>query len=136
MSTAPSVGLRHSATIRVTPEITVPQLPAILGDTAGMPPVLATAHMVAFVEMTCVAALKPHLPAGQGSVGIHVDLSHLAATPIGMAVTAEVELVAAEGRKLRFKVPCRDERDLIAEGFHERFVIDFAKFAAKLATKA
>lgn len=135
MSAAPSVGLRHSATIRVTPEITVSRLPAVLGDASAMPPVLATAHMVAFVEMTCVAALQPHLAPGQGSVGTHVDLSHQAATPIGMAVTAEVELVAAEGRKLRFKVTCRDERDLIGEGFHERFVIDLAKFTAKLATK-
>lgn len=135
MSAAPSVGLRHSATIRVTPEITVPRLPAILGDASAMPPVLATAHMVAFVEMTCVEALKPYLSPGQHSVGTHVDVSHLAATPVGMATTAEVELVAVEGRKLRFKVTCRDERDLIGEGFHERFVIDVAKFMAKLATK-
>ncbi len=135
MNAAPSVGLRHSATIRVTPEITVPHLPAILGDASAMPPVLATAHMVAFVEMTCVAALKPYLPAGQHSVGTHVDVSHLAATPVGMAATAEVELVAVEGRKLRFKVTCRDEKDLIGEGFHERFVIDTARFMTKLASK-
>src|SRR3546814_14245202 len=100
-----------------------------------MPPVLATAYMVAFVEMTCVAALKPHLAPGQGSVGTHVDMSHLAATPIGMAVTAEVALLAGEGRRLRFKVACRDETDLIGEGIHERAVIDRAQFGASLAAK-
>lgn len=128
-------GLRHSETIRVTPDLAVPRLPAILGDATSMPPVLATAFMVAFVEMTCVAALKPYLSPGEGSLGVHVDMSHLAATPIGMAVTAEVELVAVEGRKLRFKVAARDEKDLIGEGFHERFVIDLAKFNARVATK-
>lgn len=132
---APSVGLRHSATLRVTPEITVPALPPVLGDLADMPPVLATAYMVAFIEATCIAALKPHLPPGQHSVGTHIDVSHLAATPIGMTVTVEVELVAAEGRKLRFKVAARDDKDPIGEGFHERFVIDVAKFNAKLAAK-
>jgi fluoroacetyl-CoA thioesterase len=136
MSAAPSVGLRHSQTIRVTPEITVPRLPAILGDASAMPPVLATAHMVAFIEMTCVEGLRPHLAEGQASVGTMVHVTHLAATPIGMAVTAEVELVAVEGRKLRFRVACRDEKDLIGEGFHERFVIDVAKFMSKLAGKS
>lgn len=135
MTTAPSVGLRHRETLRVTPDIAVPQLPPVLGDASAMPPVLATAYMVAFVEMTCVAALKPHLAPGHGSVGTHVDMSHLAATPIGMTVTAEVELIAVEGRRLRFKVACRDERDLIGEGVHERAVIDLAKFGARLAAK-
>lgn len=135
MDGATLAGLRHSATIRVTPDMAVPALPAGLGDASDMPPVLATAYMVAFIELTCVEALKPHLAPGQHSVGIHVDVSHAAATPIGMAVTAEVELVAAEGRKLRFKVRCRDERDLIGEGFHERFVIDTAKFMARLEQK-
>jgi len=132
---APSVGLRHSATIQVTPEITVPALPPELGQLSDMPAVFATAYMVAFIESTCIAALKPHLAPGQHSVGTHIDVSHLAATPVGMSVTSEVELVAAEGRKLRFKVTCRDDKDLIGEGFHERFVIDVAKFTAKLEAK-
>ena len=74
-------GLRHSATIRVTRELTVPALPLELGDLADMPPVFATAYMVAFIETTCIAALKPHLAPGQHSVGTHIDVSHLAATP-------------------------------------------------------
>jgi fluoroacetyl-CoA thioesterase len=135
MSAAPSVGLRHSATLRVTPEITVPALPPALGDLSDMPTVFATAYMVAFIEATCIEALKPHLSPGQHSVGTHIDVSHLAATPVGMTVTSEVELVAVEGRKLRFKITCRDDKDLIGEGFHERFVIDVAKFNARLAAK-
>lgn len=135
MDAASLSGFRHSETLRVTPDITVPRLPAVLGDASSMPPVLATAYMVAFVEMTCVTGLKPHLGPGEDSVGTHVDMSHVAATPVGMAVTAEVELVAIEGRKLRFKVTCRDEKEVIGEGFHERFIIDLAKFAARLGAK-
>jgi fluoroacetyl-CoA thioesterase len=65
---------------------------------------------------------------GQKTVGVHVDLSHGAATPMGMRVTAQVELVALEGRKLRFKLECQDEKEIIGTGFHERAVIDPARF--------
>ena len=76
-----------------------------------MPQVLATACRVALVEATCFDALKPFPKEGQKTVGAHVDLSHVAATPIGMRVTAQVELVAVEGRKLRFKLECQDEKE-------------------------
>jgi len=100
-----------------------------------MPPVFATAYLVAFVEWTCVRALADHLLDGEASVGTKVDLSHDAATPVGMRASAAIELIAVEGRKLRFKVDCRDERDAIGAGFHERFVIDEARFLAKLEQK-
>jgi fluoroacetyl-CoA thioesterase len=129
-------GLRHSRSLTVDRSVTVPALPPLLGDLADMPPVFATACMVAFVETTCIEALAPHLGEGEKTVGTHVDLSHLAATPIGMRVAAEVELVAVEGRKLRFKVECRDEKEVIGAGFHERFIIDAAKFMARLEKKA
>jgi fluoroacetyl-CoA thioesterase len=74
-------------------------------------PVVATACMVALVEATCFDALKPFPKEGQKTVGAHVDLSHVAATPMGMRVTAQVELVAVEGRKLRFKLECQDEKE-------------------------
>ena len=67
---------------------------------------------------------------------VRSDISHLAATPIGMTVTAEVELVELRGRKLRFTVSCRDDADLIGEGFHERAVIDHPKFMARVSAKA
>ena len=66
---------------------------------------------------------------------LHVDLGHDAATPVGMRATAAIELVAMEGRRLRFKVECRDERDAIGAGYHERFVIDEARFLSKLDQK-
>jgi fluoroacetyl-CoA thioesterase len=131
-----ATGLGHSRSLIVDRSVTVPALPLLLGDLSDMPPVFATACMVAFVETTCIEALKPFMAEGEKTVGTHVDLSHLAATPIGMKVTAEVELVAVEARKLRFKVECRDEKEIIGAGFHERFVIDAAKFMARLEKKA
>ena len=83
-----------------------------------MPPMLVTACMVGFVEATCIDAVKPLSREGQKTVGTHVDLSHVAATPVGMRVTAQVKLVAVEDRKLRFKVECRDEKEIIGTGFY------------------
>lgn len=128
-------GLRHSETIAVTDRLTVPEMADAFAGFEGMPPVLATAYMVAFVEWTCLRLMAPHLLPGEHSVGTHVDLSHTAATPVGLRATAAVELVAVEGRKLRFKVACRDDRDAISSGHHERFVIDQRKFLDKLTAK-
>jgi fluoroacetyl-CoA thioesterase len=128
-------GLRHSETILVTDRLIVPEMADYFANFAAMPPVFATAYLVAFVEWTCVRALADHLLDGEASVGTKVDLSHDAATPVGMRASAAIELIAVEGRKLRFKVDCRDERDAIGAGFHERFVIDEARFLAKLEQK-
>src|SRR5260221_4776933 len=110
-------GLPHRATLRVTEGLAVPASGRLLGATAEMPPVFATAQMIAFVEWTCVAALAPYLAPQHRTVGIRVDMTHLAATPIGMTVTAEIELAEIDGRRLRFKLTCRDEADVIGEGF-------------------
>jgi len=128
-------GLRHSATLRVTEQLAVPASGRLLGATAEMPPVFATAQMIAFVEWTCVAALAPYLAPHQRTVGTRVEMTHSAATPIGMQVTAEVELVEIDGRRLRFKVLCRDEAEPIGEGFHERMIIEHDRFMARLARK-
>ena len=128
-------GLRHNETILVTDRLIVPEMADYFSNFAAMPPVFATAYLVAFVEWTCVRALADHLLDGEASVGTQVDLSHGAATPVGMRASAAIELIAMEGRKLRFKVDCRDERDAIGAGFHERFVIDEARFLAKLDQK-
>jgi fluoroacetyl-CoA thioesterase len=135
MSESLPLGLKHSLTVTVDESLIVPGISRHF-DFADMPKVFATASMVALVEAACVAALKPYLKPGQRSVGIDVDLSHSAATPIGMKVTAEVELVEIHERKLLFKVTCRDEVDVIGEGFHERAFIDFERFNAKVAAKA
>ena len=128
-------GLKRSATITVGEALAVPASGRLLGETADMPPVFATANMIAFIEWTCVAALAPYLSSDQRTVGTRVDMTHTAATPIGMEVTAEIELVEIDGRRLRFKVNCRDEIEPISEGFHERMIIDHARFMQRLARK-
>ena len=129
-------GLKHRATITVGETLAVPAAAALFGSSAEMPPVFATAQMIAFVEWTCVAALAPYLAPHQRTVGTRVDMSHIAATPVGMNVTAGVELVEIDGRRLRFKARCRDEAEPIGEGFHERMVIDHTRFMQRLARKS
>ena len=128
-------GLRHSATIRVGEELAVPAQGRQFGGVVEMPPVFATANMIAFVEWTCVALLAPYIGPHQRTVGTRVEMSHSAATPIGMTVTAAVELVEIAGRRLRFRISCRDEVEAIGEGFHERTVVDHDRFMARLAGK-
>ncbi len=130
------VGLVKHLPLRIDERLTVPALATALTGFSDMPPVFATAFMVAFMEWACIEALADHLGPEQKTVGTHIDVSHVAATPIGMTVTAEVELVAVSGRALRFHVRCRDDAGLIGEGFHERAVIDRVKFMSRLAAKA
>jgi fluoroacetyl-CoA thioesterase len=108
---------------------------AVLTGVSDMPPVLATAFMVVLVESTCIKALRPYLLEGEDTVGTLIDVSHIAATPIGLSVTVEVRLLAVVGRKLRFRITCHDEYEAIGEGCHERVVVDAASFAAKAAQK-
>lgn len=128
-------GLRHSETIRVGEALAVPAQGRALGFPQEMPPVFATANMIALVEWTCVAALMPYLAPDQRTVGTRVEISHSAATPIGMKVTAEIELIEIDGRRLRFMVSCHDEAEPIGDGFHERMIIDHDRFMARLARK-
>src|SRR5437868_13465369 len=119
-------GLRHVQSLLVDRSLTVPAVSKAFAFD-DMPPVFATAFMVAFIEWACIEARRPYLDAGERTVGTHVDVSHTAATPVGLTVTVEVELVAVQGRKLRFKITCRDDAGPIGEGFHERAVIDLAR---------
>lgn len=129
-------GLRGRFTYRVPPERTVPHLYPEAADFQLMPQVLATGYLVGLCEWACIDLIRPHLdwPAEQ-SLGTLVNFSHVAATPPGMTVTVETELVSIEGRKLGFKVVARDDLDLITEGTHERHIIDAARFNAKVADK-
>src|SRR5437764_5555573 len=115
-------GLKHRATITVGEALGVPASGRLLGATADMPPVFATANMIAFIEWTCVAALAPYLAPNQRTVGTMVEISHDAATPVGMTATAEIELLEFADRQLRFAVLCRDEVETIGKGHHERTV--------------
>jgi fluoroacetyl-CoA thioesterase len=131
-SAAPGVGLRHCEQFIVEPRHTVPEVDICWPGFQDMPPVLATAMMVAFMEQTCIQGLRPFLALGQHTVGIHVDISHVAATPVGMKVTAEVELIETDGKTLLFKVTCHDETGLIGKGLHRRAIIDVTRFMQRL----
>ena len=102
---------------------------------SGGLPVFSTPALVGLMESAAVVALIGHLLPGQATVGGHIDVRHLAATPVGMQVRARAELVAIEGHKLVFEVQAWDEVELIGEASHERFVVDEARFMAKVDRK-
>ena len=129
-------GLTHSFSYRVPENKTVPFTYPESPEIAAMPKVFATGFMIVLMEWTCLQLLAPHLDTGEGSVGIHVDVSHTAATLPGMTVTVEAECIAVEGRKATFNVRAHDGVDLIGEGRHERAVVVWDKFNARVAEKA
>ncbi|MBP7264383.1 MAG: thioesterase family protein [Spirochaetia bacterium] len=102
---------------------------------SGGVPVYATPMMVLAMEESALNAVDHLLSPGMATVGYHLDIRHLAATPLGMRVTASAELVKVDGRMLTFKVEARDEVELVGEGTHVRAIIDTEKFAAKLRAK-
>ena len=102
---------------------------------SGLLPVFATPQMIALMEGAAVNAVQACLEEDQGTVGTHLDVSHDAATPIGMKVWAEAELSAVDGRKLTFAVAAYDEAGPIGRGTHERFIITPSKFMAKAKGK-
>ncbi len=102
-----------------------------------MPRVLATGFLVGLIEWTCIQAVNPHLDwPNEQTVGTGVNLSHSAATPVGLTVTVNVRLEKMEGRRLRFAVIAHDGVDEISTGLHERYVIDADRFNRKAAQKA
>ncbi|MEK7407342.1 MAG: thioesterase family protein [Acidobacteriota bacterium] len=98
--------------------------------------VLSTPHLIMLLEMTCRNLLIDFLEPGHDSVGTIVEVRHLAATPIGMRVTARAEIVAVEGRRVDFRVEAHDEREKVAEGAHQRFIVNVERFAARIQDKA
>jgi|MudIll2142460700_1097286.scaffolds.fasta_scaffold379428_2 fluoroacetyl-CoA thioesterase len=102
-----------------------------------MPEVFATAFLVGFLDWACIKAIHPHLdlPAEQ-TVGTHIDVSHIAATPSGFAMTANVKLIEVDGRRLLFEVEAHDGVDLISKGKHERFIIYKEKVDLKMKEKS
>jgi fluoroacetyl-CoA thioesterase len=112
-----------------------------VGNTAnevvdGAVPMFSTPSMVGLMEHASWNAIAAHLAAGETSVGTVVDIKHVAASPIGLKVTARAEVVEVEGRRIRFKVEARDPSDLIGEGFHERFVVNLDRFLARANQKS
>jgi fluoroacetyl-CoA thioesterase len=129
-------GVAHRLTYEVAENKTVPYTFPEAPEIAAMPKVLATGYMIVLIEWACVQLLAAHLDPGEGSVGIHVDVSHLAATLPGMTVTVDVECTAVEGRRATFNVKAHDGIDLIAEGRHERMIVSWDRFNARLGEKA
>ncbi len=129
-------GIRHQFKYVVTGDKTVSALYREFDEFQQMPEVFATGYMVGLIEATCQLAIKPYLdwPREQ-SVGTLVNFSHLAATLPGMTVTVECEIIAVEGRKVRFQTRAHDGVDLISEGTHERVVIDAARFSDSVSRK-
>ncbi|RAI44777.1 thioesterase family protein [Rhodoplanes roseus] len=129
-------GLTHRLAFAIPASKTVPYLYPEAPEFQAMPEVFATGFMVGLMEWACVQLLAPHLDAGEGSLGTHIDVSHLAATPPGLTVTVEAECVAVDGRKLAFRVKAHDGVDPIGEGRHERVVVAWDKFNARVGDKA
>lgn len=130
-------GLTHEFTFKVTENKTVPHLYPESPEFKVMPNVLATGYMVGLFEWVCIQAINPYIDwPNEQTVGIHVNLSHDAATPPGLNVTVKVRLDAVEGKKLYFSITAYDDVDKISEGKHERFIINAAKFNEKIKVKA
>src|SRR3982074_27153 len=122
-------GLRGSADLLVGTEHTAPHVGS------GRIPVLATPVMINLIEAAALAAIEHLLPAGHQSLGIHLDVRHFAATPIGMRVRATAELTAVEGRTLSFRVEASYEKEPIGGGPHARVVVNVARFDARVQKK-
>ncbi len=128
-------GMTFTHTYRVSDEKTVPFVFPEAELFQAMPPVFATAFMVGLMEWACMEALRPHMDAGEISLGTHICVSHSAATPPGMQVEVVVALLEVNGPKTKWSIVARDEHDLIGEGTHERFTIDGDKFKGLVAKK-
>jgi fluoroacetyl-CoA thioesterase len=122
-------GLTGTAELVVGIEHTAPSIGS------GLVPVLATPVMINVIEAAALAAVEHLLPAGHQSLGIHLDIRHFAATPIGMRVRATAELIAVNGRTLSFRIEARDEREPIGDGSHQRVVVNVARFDERVQKK-
>jgi len=122
-------GLTGSAELKVGAEHTAPSIGS------GLVPVLATPVMINVIEAAALAAVEHLLPAGHQSLGIHLDVRHFAATPIGMTVRATAQLIAVDGRTLTFRVGARDDKEPVGDGSHQRVVVNVARFDARVQKK-
>jgi fluoroacetyl-CoA thioesterase len=131
-----AAGIAYTLKFRVPPEKTVPHIYPEAAPFRDMPEVFATGYLVGFIEWACMEALAPYLEEGERSVGTMINISHSAATPPGMEVTAEVRCLEVNGKRTLWKVEVRDEVDLISQGTHERFTVKLEQFSARLKAKA
>jgi fluoroacetyl-CoA thioesterase len=129
MSSPFTVGMTHEKVLKTGPEHSAqnffPQLPDVFG----------TPYLVGLFEGVSAELMAPKLGPGEQSVGIAMNLKHMAPTPLGMEVKARTEVTAVDGRKLTFKVEAFDEKEIIGEAVHERFIINAEKFNQKVESK-
>jgi len=129
-------GLACSHSYLVTADNTVPHLAMDRSTFDDIPEVLATAYMAVMMEGACTKVLRPHLEDGEGSLGIHLNVSHVAATVPGQTVTVTATIEKVEGRKITFRVVAHDGLDKIGEGLHQRAIVPWERFKAGVAAKA
>ena len=122
-------GLTGTAELIVGEQHTAPRIGS------GRIRVLATPVMINLIEAAALAAVEQSLPEDHQSLGTHLDVSHVAATPVGMRVRATAEVVRVEGRTIHFRVRAEDERELIGEGTHKRVVVNLERFDKRVAEK-
>jgi predicted thioesterase len=124
------VGLKGTAEMVVGEQHTAPRIGS------GRIRVLATPVMINLIEAAALAAVEHSLPENHQSLGTHLDITHIAATPVGMRVRATAEVTRVEGRTVHFHVRAEDERELIGEGTHERVVVNVERFDRRVQEKA
>ena len=129
-------GAKTEFSFRVPASKTVPNLYPEAHEFQQMPKVFATGFMVGLMEWTCLKVLESHLDEGEGSLGVHINISHLAATVPHQVVTVEAEVTKVDGRRVAFHVKARDEFDVIGEGEHERVIVTWDKFISRVNDKA
>lgn len=118
-----------------TKQITVEEKDTALSYGSGTLKVFATPAMIALMENTAMNAVSSYLEEGQATVGTEINVNHLSATPVGSTVTCEAELAEIDGRRLVFNVRAFDDKGVIGEGTHQRFIIKTEKFLAKAYEK-
>ena len=128
-------GLEHSFSFMVTKEKTVPYVYPESDLFREMPEVFATAYMVGFMEWACMEALRPYLEEDERTLGTMINITHQAATPPGMIVTAQVKCLEVEGKRTLWEIEARDEVEVIGRGTHERFTVNNEKFTSRVAAK-
>ena len=122
-------GLKGTAELVVGEQHTAPRVGS------GRIRVLATPVMINLIEAAGLAAVEQSLPENHQSLGTHLDVTHVAATPVGMRVRATAEVLRVEGRTIYFRVRAEDERELIGEGTHERVVVNVDRFDRRVQEK-
>lgn len=130
-------GLTYQHQFTIPSSKTVPALYPEADEFQAMPEVFATGFLVGLLEWACIRLVNPHLDWPQEqTLGTHIDVSHQAATPVGLIVTTNVTLIEIDGRRLLFAVEAHDGVDLIAKGRHERFIIDRERFDERVRSKS